>query len=301
MRKIKSLGWKYRQSGCILVVTCNLCALLTLISQQEDLPDLRHKGLKNYTNLTDHGTVKVTFRNSLLLSLNEIEIASTETKERVEHSETQQHSNADRTSLQATNPEPLPLAGDVEPRSASLAWLALCVLTAPRGNVSYLINVLKTIADQQFDSDSNSTSAPPNSPPIAGPVPQSAAAVLVLDIETGAIPIAANATPATNATPADAPLAAAPLWPARADVAAARSLYPQFRIGAMRGRVREKCRLAEWLGDLGRPGNVSCAVRQQTRDIAAGLAQCAAAAPQAAWIVVVEDDTPVCPGAPARP
>jgi hypothetical protein len=182
-------------------------------------------------------------------------------------------------SVQPTVPEisvPLPVqnlslhqtifSGNVLPSFAPAPWTTLCVLTTPRHNASYLVEVLASIA-----------SSDPSAANLSGGV-HGNVTVMVLHIEPAAL------------------LPGSTRQHDRADVAEARSRFPAFRIEPLRGRVWEKCTHEELLLDLGRPGNISCAVRQQSRDVVAGLAQCAAASPAAAWVVVIEDDTPVCPG-----
>mmetsp|Transcript_46723 Transcript_46723/g.124067 ORF Transcript_46723/g.124067 Transcript_46723/m.124067 type:complete len:257 (-) Transcript_46723:197-967(-) len=46
----------------------------------------------------------------------------------------------------------------------------------------------------------------------------------------------------------------------------------------------------------GQLGNISCQVRQQSRDVATAIKQCSAGLSPESWVVLVEDDTPICPG-----
>jgi hypothetical protein len=65
----------------------------------------------------------------------------------------------------------------------------------------------------------------------------------------------------------------------------------------LRDRAIEKCipGIENESADSTIPGKVPCKVRQQTRDVASVLEQCAYAS-NASWIVLIEDDTELCKG-----
>ena len=82
----------------------------------------------------------------------------------------------------------------------------------------------------------------------------------------------------------------------RADLLAAQRAFPRFAFQRLANKTDEHCPLGDPSAHLGRVGNISCSVRQQTRDVAAALRQCAAAANRTGWLLLVEDDTPLCQG-----
>jgi hypothetical protein len=82
----------------------------------------------------------------------------------------------------------------------------------------------------------------------------------------------------------------------RPDLLAAQRAFPRFAFQPLANKTDEHCPRNDPSAHLGRPGNISCPVRQQTRDVAAALRQCAAAANHTGWLLLVEDDTPLCQG-----
>ena len=84
---------------------------------------------------------------------------------------------------------------------------------------------------------------------------------------------------------------------ARTDIRDARARFPAFAMEPLANKTREDCTPAQLLSDSGGPGQPPCSVRQQTRDVTAALAQCAARVPPDGWVALVEDDTEMCAGA----
>ena len=84
---------------------------------------------------------------------------------------------------------------------------------------------------------------------------------------------------------------------ARTDIRDARARFAQVAFEPLANKTREECTAAQLLSDSGGPGQPPCSVRQQTRDVTAALAQCAARVPADGWVALVEDDTEMCEGA----
>ena len=82
----------------------------------------------------------------------------------------------------------------------------------------------------------------------------------------------------------------------RVDLQIAQSVFPHVAFQHLANKTDERCPVPDPYAHFGRPGNVSCAVRQQGRDVSAALVQCAAFANRTGWLILVEDDTPLCPG-----
>jgi hypothetical protein len=83
----------------------------------------------------------------------------------------------------------------------------------------------------------------------------------------------------------------------RADIRGARARFPAFAFEPLANKTWEECTPEQLLTDSGAPGQPPCSVRQQTRDVTAALAQCAARVPADGWVAFVEDDTEMCAGA----
>ncbi len=135
--------------------------------------------------------------------------------------------------------------------------LLFCIPSASRANDSYLSLVLGSI-----EADIQRTQG-------TAPAPMRVE-VLVIDV--------------TPTTP-------------RADLPAARARFPAFAFAPLANKTREECTPGQLLFDEGQANQPPCSVRQQTRDVTAALAQCAARVPADAWVALVEDDTEMCAGA----
>jgi len=85
--------------------------------------------------------------------------------------------------------------------------------------------------------------------------------------------------------------------PGRPDVEAARARYPAVPMELLPGREEENCSAWEMRHEEGKVGEIACPVQQQSHDVAAALQACAEGLPGGSWVVLVEDDTPICPGA----
>jgi hypothetical protein len=127
--------------------------------------------------------------------------------------------------------------------------ISLCLVTAPRGNMSYLEEVLMSI-EQDRSKDMQMQ-------------------IIVLEVSLKE----------------------------RADIVAAQSAFPRVSFQRLINKTDELCPVPDPDAHLGRPGNVSCAVRQQAFDISAALIQCANSSQRKGWLVLIEDDTPLCRGA----
>eukprot|EP00292_Cryptomonas_paramecium_P005903 CAMPEP_0113682480 /NCGR_PEP_ID=MMETSP0038_2-20120614/12689_1 /TAXON_ID=2898 /ORGANISM="Cryptomonas paramecium" /LENGTH=385 /DNA_ID=CAMNT_0000601559 /DNA_START=157 /DNA_END=1314 /DNA_ORIENTATION=- /assembly_acc=CAM_ASM_000170 len=143
-----------------------------------------------------------------------------------------------------------------------------CVLSAPRANVSYLVDVLNSFRREDLGSKSPSIS------------------VIYIDPSDVATAQLASAKTAGQKQKQIG----------RPDVEKLRYAFPDVRFQKIVGRQNEGCSLWEMEHNRGQLGNISCQVRQQSRDVATAIKQCSAGLSPESWVVLVEDDTPICPG-----
>ena len=82
----------------------------------------------------------------------------------------------------------------------------------------------------------------------------------------------------------------------REDIQKAQIRFPRFAFHTLVNKTDEKCPFPDPEAQFGRRGNVACAVRQQSYDFSAAILQCAAFARGLGWLLLIEDDTPLCRG-----
>ena len=83
----------------------------------------------------------------------------------------------------------------------------------------------------------------------------------------------------------------------RKDLTDALRAFPKFSFEKLANKTYENCTAEQMRTDSGGPGQPPCSVRQQTRDVASALRQCAGRVAPDGWVALVEDDTEMCAGA----
>ena len=83
----------------------------------------------------------------------------------------------------------------------------------------------------------------------------------------------------------------------RNDLTDALRAFPKFSFEKLANKTYENCTAEQMRTDSGGPGQPPCSVRQQTRDVASALRQCAGRVAPDGWVALVEDDTEMCAGA----
>ena len=81
----------------------------------------------------------------------------------------------------------------------------------------------------------------------------------------------------------------------RTEIQQARAEFPAFVFQPVMNKTWEICTEEERNSESKTPGKPPCSVKQQTRDVAAALNQCSLHASMTGWVILLEDDTELCP------